>query len=133
CHIPPDNPANYHTICVAAPSIPDHLLHDDFLGDCSATADPCSAPLAVLRPAIRPDVDNASPTIWPNPGDGRVVVNLPPSVSGAVLVELQTSYGEVIRQLRLPEGARTAEFTGLEVLTDGMYYIRVSDAADGMW
>ena len=35
CHIPPGNPANAHTIVVAAPAVPAHVeLHGDTLGEC---------------------------------------------------------------------------------------------------
>jgi len=34
CHIPPDNPANYHTITVPEKALQAHLAHGDFPGSC---------------------------------------------------------------------------------------------------
>ena len=34
CHIPPDDPANFHTITVSENALPAHLAHGDLLGGC---------------------------------------------------------------------------------------------------
>jgi hypothetical protein len=34
CHIPPGNPANFHTISISEDDVQDHLDHGDFEGDC---------------------------------------------------------------------------------------------------
>ena len=34
CHIPPGNPANFHTITVSEKALPAHLAHGDFGGSC---------------------------------------------------------------------------------------------------
>ncbi len=39
CHIPPGNPANWHTITVGEPAVPAHLAHGDLLGSCFANCD----------------------------------------------------------------------------------------------
>ena len=35
CHIPPGNPANWHTIVVGNPAVQAHLDHGDVIGACS--------------------------------------------------------------------------------------------------
>lgn len=39
CHIPPDDPANFHTITINAKAVPAHLAHGDAPGSCSEFAD----------------------------------------------------------------------------------------------
>ncbi len=34
CHVPPDDPSNYHTISVGDAAVPAHLAHGDCLGPC---------------------------------------------------------------------------------------------------
>ncbi len=39
CHIPPGNPANFHTITVSDKAFPAHLAHGDLAGSCSESCD----------------------------------------------------------------------------------------------
>jgi hypothetical protein len=39
CHIPPGNPANFHTITVSQNALQAHLDHGDLAGACSANCD----------------------------------------------------------------------------------------------
>ncbi len=39
CHIPPDNPDNFHTKSVSENAVPSHLGHGDFLGACTTQAE----------------------------------------------------------------------------------------------
>lgn len=39
CHIPPDDPDNFHTITVSEKALPAHLAHGDSAGSCSEIAD----------------------------------------------------------------------------------------------
>jgi len=49
CHVPPGNPANFHTITISANALPAHLAHGDLPGSCYANCeslcsdgDPCT-------------------------------------------------------------------------------------------
>lgn len=49
CHLPPGNPANFHTITISANALPAHLAHGDLAGPCSencstlcSDGDPCT-------------------------------------------------------------------------------------------
>jgi hypothetical protein len=46
CHIPPNNPANAHTIEVAQAAVPTHLAHGDLLGACPYECAEYPAPVA---------------------------------------------------------------------------------------
>lgn len=39
CHIPPDNPSNFHTITIAEKSLQAHLAHGDYLGTCDESCE----------------------------------------------------------------------------------------------
>lgn len=39
CHVPPGNPANFHTITISANAVPAHLAHGDLAGACAAHCD----------------------------------------------------------------------------------------------
>ena len=39
CHIPPDDPGNFHTIQVSEEALPAHTAHGDLLGTCAAHCD----------------------------------------------------------------------------------------------
>ena len=133
CHLPPDNPSNVQSICVAPSAVPDHLSHGDYLGDCSVTADPCALPFVAQSAPVRPDAANLEPSIWPNPGQDRLAVRLPEAAGTTTLVQLLGRNGEVLRQAAMPAGATSAEFSDLFGLPGGTYAIRISDGDGHTW
>jgi uncharacterized repeat protein (TIGR01451 family) len=64
CHIPPGNPDNPQTICVAEEAVPAHLEHGDSLGAC-------------VEPTPTP-----GPTVTPTPTRRQVRVIAPPNQTG---------------------------------------------------
>ena len=58
CHIPPGNPANWHTITVGEPAVPAHLAHGDLLGSCFANCETlCDDGDACTIDACDPDTE----------------------------------------------------------------------------
>lgn len=39
CHIPPGNPANFHSISVSINALDAHLAHGDYVGSCDGSED----------------------------------------------------------------------------------------------
>jgi hypothetical protein len=133
CHLPPDNPANYQTICVGPTAVPDHLSHGDFLGDCSVTADPCDLPFISFPQVLRPDEQQLEPEIYPNPGQDIIQINLPDLVSGVVQVQISRLTGEIIRSATIPEGILSSQVTDVSSVPAGIYIIRFADETGNRW
>jgi hypothetical protein len=113
CHIPPDNPYNFHTITVSENALEAHLAHGDFKGLCNACGDPAGGPLFDLSASVfKPynsllaantgtgvyDTDCAVPDLSGNLGanltgitDNCLIIE-PPDISGCILFE-ETSPG----------------------------------------
>lgn len=84
CHVPPDAPANFHTIIVDVIVLLSHLLHGDLLGPCSAscselcddcdacTIDACDASghCAATHPPVNCDDGNLCTTETCDPESG---------------------------------------------------------------
>jgi hypothetical protein len=66
CHIPPGNPANFHTIIISDKAVPTHLAHGDLLGACEIDAEiRCDDGNACTIDAFLPGTvicDNSQPT-----------------------------------------------------------------------
>ena len=60
CHVPPGNPDNSQTLCIAENAVQAHLNHGDWLGPCTSCSDGD-------RRAIIEDAQEPSLTIFPNP------------------------------------------------------------------
>jgi len=133
CHRPPGNPSNSQTLCVAASAVPAHLAHGDFLGPCTAGANPCAGGFQINVPILDFAEDLAEPMIWPNPGRDEIHVSLPKNLEGQVLLQLRSMNGQVLRTSQLKEGERMAEFSEIDALDPGMYFIRVGTAKGFTW
>ena len=54
CHVPPDNPENFHAISINENAVPDHLAHGDVLGACPQTASEVDPPNVTVDPTLLP-------------------------------------------------------------------------------
>lgn len=84
CHVPPGNPANFHTITVSENALQAHLGHGDLLGSCfshcdqlcddgnACTVDACDATehCAVVHPPVNCDDGNLCTTDTCDPAAG---------------------------------------------------------------
>lgn len=69
CHIPPGNPSNAHTLCVANAAVPAHMEdHQDTLGEC-VSEPPCDTADAGVGDAHCPDSGSDAGS-----GDGGVIL-----------------------------------------------------------
>jgi len=59
CHVPPGNPGNSQTICIAPQAVPAHLANHP--GDCLG---PCSSTQRLMDPTL---FDNEKASVYPNP------------------------------------------------------------------
>ena len=135
CHIPPGNPENASSICVSPSSVPAHLAHGCFLGDCSVTADPCGAeaPLQGRPIVFEPDAAGHEPMIWPNPGNGELNLHIDRSTDGPVTVALLTPQGSLVRSLTIEDGMSHGTLTELQELNEGLYYVLIRQPDGQKW
>jgi len=136
CHIPPGNPADANTICVAATSVPAHLDHGDFLGSCSEGADPCAAGGEFQQNIAVHDFakDLIEPVIWPNPGYDNIELMLPKELFGQkVTAQIRSLNGEVLVIEEIQQGHNSIRFSDLDRLNSGMYLIRLSSGEGYSW
>jgi hypothetical protein len=135
CHIPPGNPANAHTICIAPSAVPAHLAHGCFLGDCSGSADPCTEENLFIfhHEGIEPDDDGEGVMIWPNPGNNEINIEIPSLAVGVVTVELMSPEGVRLNRITMNEGVRTSSLNDLDRRPEGLYYILIRDQSGQQW
>jgi Zn-dependent metalloprotease len=98
CHIPPDNPGNPETICVAVISVAEHLAHGDMLAACGTDHSctdllPKSAPVTqVFEPAMKLEAS-------PNPFTEQTRLSFTVEREGQASLKLIDSYGKVVSTL----------------------------------
>ena len=97
CHIPPDDPLNPQTICVALISVAEHLAHGDMLAACGTDhsctdLEPKSQAILSGPPLELPIILEASP----NPALGSAKVKFSTDSDGQASLELYDSFGRVL-------------------------------------
>lgn len=97
CHVPEDDPLNEHTICVAIPSVADHLAHGDLLGDCGIdhNCPPTSSSIASSNPI---DEGNTL-TAFPNPFNHSTTIAFTSEMTGKATLKLFDLTGREIKAL----------------------------------
>lgn len=69
CHVPPGNPSNAHTLCVAASAVKAHQAHGDALGSCPGEQDLCQTADDVIAMLI----SMGQPVVVENVGKGGTI------------------------------------------------------------
>jgi hypothetical protein len=98
CHVPEDNPANEHTICVSVNAVAEHLAHGDMLGACGTyhgCDDPKTAPLVSTLDTKYETRLNA----YPNPFGESTTIAFSSGVEGQITIQLFDFTGRLIKEL----------------------------------
>ncbi|MBI2339437.1 MAG: PQQ-binding-like beta-propeller repeat protein [Deltaproteobacteria bacterium] len=152
CHIPPGNPANAHTIEIAASAWPAHLEHGDYEGECASLPPPPPPPPAEEKVTIchippdnpaNPQTLSVAVSSWPahlEHGDYEgTCVEGPPLSEITVLWNYTFGkiYGGFYRMIPGPSaaiGEVRPDLPGLEVATGNEeYYPLGSPGPSGRW
>lgn len=132
CHIPPGNPGNPLTLCVAVSAVADHLAHGDMIAACGTDhsctdLEPKRSPVAFNPPTESEISLNASP----NPFSGATKVEFSTEAEGRAVLKLVDSFGREIAGLF--EGNVSANVTyDLELngqsYPAGVYYLKLQQS-----
>jgi hypothetical protein len=119
CHLPPGNTGNPQTICIAAPAVPAHLAHGDYLGPCATDK---SLPVSDFV-----EITGTSISIYPNPSDGEFTVEIEQEYQAPVTIQLTDMVGRSVGKIYQGELAAgnhifTWDMTGLE---RSVYFLQV--------
>ena len=126
CHIPPGNPANYHTICVSPSAIPSHLRDGDYLGPCDAVtcipaigADDVDADIAFLN-------NWAELMVFPNPATSDILVAMADELKTASTLFIYNSAGSPVVEKNLEIGRSSISINlGNYMISSGIYYLSI--------
>jgi hypothetical protein len=134
CHLPPGNPGNRQTICVALSAVPTHLAHGDSLGACG-TVRTCLDEKASLAGNTNPETSDGTLRMeaFPNPFSRTATVTFTCPADGYVTVKLADHTGRIVSTLFAQDvrkdAANRLEIDGL-ALPEGMYFV-VLQHSDG--
>lgn len=136
CHIPPDNPGNPQTLCVALSAVPDHLAHGDLLAACGMDHS-CTDLLPKVAPvAMHAELSPIfSLSASPNPLEGSARISFVTESDGTAILRLSDSYGKILATLFESSVAayahQTAEFNGSSY-APGLYYLSLQQSDGAM-
>jgi hypothetical protein len=98
CHVPPGNPGNPQTICVAASAIPHHLANHpgDCIGPCSLYY-PRPGPASDADAAVFTDIEQAFYVdAYPNPFSGTFLLQIHASSDAAINISIHDMLGRLV-------------------------------------
>jgi hypothetical protein len=142
CHLPPGNPQNVQSICIAPSAVPAHLDHGDFLGVCEVT-DPCEIipdPMQgilnveeteeelhdeLVEEVLADPWSDQSIDLYPNPADEELEIDLP-GVEDDFVLEVFDVSGKRVLEHQLKSGKDTINTS---TIPEGMYVVRIRSAA----
>jgi hypothetical protein len=134
CHIPPGNPANRHTLCVALSAVATHLAHGDSLAACG-TVRTCSDTKSILAENTNPyeNDGNSRMKVFPNPFSQNAMVTFNSPVADYVTIKILDHFGRTVSTLFAnyveKDIGYKVEVDGA-ILSHGMYFI-VHQNSDG--
>jgi hypothetical protein len=132
CHLPPGNPSNAQTLCIAYPAVNAHLNHGDYLGACGSNTLPCldGSSNAIAKAAAAADEMEIS--AYPNPFQRSTTVKFSVASDEQVTVKVYNMLGAEVAVLfegPMAAGeAREVAFTPANA-AQGMYMVKVSTAS----
>jgi hypothetical protein len=121
CHVPPGNPGNAHTICVAPAAVPAHLAHGDYLGPCME--DKSGDYIEIEEEHAAFDVN-----VYPNPFLTTSNIDVHLHERKNVTIKVTDMLGRSISTVHegvLESGDHKFQWTNSSERSDSMYYILV--------
>jgi hypothetical protein len=91
CHIPPGNPNNPQTLCIAPAAVPAHLAHGDFLGPCPDGKD---SPVTEIEEVVGVNVN-----VYPNPFEGECSIEIEQEANTAITIIVTDMVGRSVEKL----------------------------------
>lgn len=98
CHIPPGNPSNSRTLCVAIEAVETHLAHGDMLAACG-TDHTCTDLEPKAKPVIQARESTMPFTAMPNPYSSTTLLTFTAEIEGTATVRMFDSYGRLVSVL----------------------------------
>lgn len=128
CQVPPGNPGNAHTVCIAPAAVATHLSNGSYLGACGTTT-ACASGKSTATEGAAALGEATTLQAFPNPFATSATIRFTTAVGGAASLEVFDLNG--IRVAALFDGGTDAgtayafELNG-NGLADGIYFVRLT-------
>lgn len=128
CHV--DEDGNRTNLCINKNAVPAHIGHGDWAGPCIGCAEgrSTSGSAGSVGRAAQKGLEMA---LYPNPTDGKVMVQLNGLTEGEAQLTVLDPLGRVVMVQKIAEGTELLEldFSG-KAFARGEYYVRVVTSSD---